>query len=198
LVVRTNLFQEILQRDPSELPLAIAVYERRTDLGAVERYEAYLAARGDARAELFALERKAATRGGPERDAVVVRLKKLLDDAEMRAFWEVFSGESAIRSCGKSAGAAPAIRFVLECPMTWGALAITESPNVRRCHECRELVYLCRSREEAEQRARQGSCITVPRALAHSIQSELATHVTGRPDVVRLWSQHIFANEPER
>lgn len=182
---------------PGELEVAMMALGYPDDPERREAYRVFLAERGDARAELFSV---AAALGGTsldgtERAKLAARFDALLASPERRVFWEAFSHASPIRNCGgpsdepRSVGA---VRFAFECPKVWETLESTDTSGVRACGACQELVYLCTSREEAERRAREGLCISVPVALANGIVKELSSHVTGRPDPAALWADSIF------
>lgn len=55
------------------------------------------------------------------------------------------------------------VRFRFQCPKQWEALQETGEAGVRSCSQCQKQVYLCQSRKEVTQHARQGHCIAVPR-----------------------------------
>jgi hypothetical protein len=152
-----------------------------------EEYGAWLAERGDARAELLAIE-AAGPPGDPARVEAI-----LASDEGVRAWWSVVSSTAPIRNCGEAMIEATRVRFAYRCPRSWEGLAPTGDANARHCDTCLQLVHLCTSREEAELRARRGDCIAVPAGLAGEIARDVTRMITGRPDPVAEWAERVFS-----
>lgn len=166
------------------------------DAAARERYRRWLAERGDERAELFAIEDVLLRDDFAEREATIARAREILSkSASLREWWRLVTRSSPIRNCGSAGAVRRRVRFAFECPRTWEALAPTGDPSVRRCDGCEQLVYLCRTRDEAEERARRGECITVTASSWNMISSEVTGSCTGRPDPVAMWADRVFPDE---
>lgn len=166
------------------------------DAGAREAYAAWLASRGDPRGELLRLE---AALSASEPPAEGPRLRARLEALEAEApepWWSWVRTHAPLRNCGAAAGREPFVRFRFECPRAWASLAPTEAPDVRACDGCGERVYLCRTADEAAERARAGHCIAVDAALAGRVRGEVCGSVTGRPDFARMWAARIFGGDP--
>lgn len=151
-----------------------------------EEYRAWLAERGDERAELLAIEASAA---GDR-----VRVEEILArDESVRAWWAVVSSTAPIRNCGAAIEEAARVRFAYRCPRSWEGLEPTETAGARHCTTCDRLVHLCATREQAEARARGGECIAVPAALAGEVARDVTSMITGRPDPIAKWAERVFS-----
>jgi hypothetical protein len=81
-----------------------------------------------------------------------------------------------IRNCPSRAG--------VECPGNWDCLISDESPTVRQCDRCAQLVYLCTTDEETAACAKAGRLI----ARAMPTAAELGTVFTEiAPGLAFLW-----------
>jgi hypothetical protein len=161
-----------------------------------ERYRAWLEAQGDERAELFAIEDALLRDDEPGREAAIARAQEILaKSAHVREWWRFVTRTSAIRNCGKGPRAFDRVRFSFECPRTWESLAPTDEAGARHCDSCARLVYLCRSAEEAERRARRGDCVTLSASSWREHTSELTRSYTGRPDPIAIWASRVFPGE---
>jgi hypothetical protein len=76
-----------------------------------------------------------------------------------------------VRKCGI------AVERRQECPRTWAEMAATSDPDVRRCAQCDDFVYFCRSDAETLEHAFAGHCI----AREEPSEAELPDLVIGRP-----------------
>lgn len=56
--------------------------------------------------------------------------------------------------------------FEFHCPNSWEALAMTDTPNVRHCAECRKNVYQCWTPDEFVEHGQLGHCVAVPRQFS--------------------------------
>lgn len=180
-------------RDELDPFLRYVTSQRTGDARAV--YRAWLEERGDARAELLMLE-EALLEGRPPDDFAIARWRasEILSDPTVRAWWRSVSVIAPIRACGSAAREEPEVRFAFSCPRAWEMLDPTGVPNVRHCTTCATDVHLSRSRAEAEERARRGECIAVPREIVGAVASEVTRFVTGHPDVAALWASKIFGD----
>lgn len=116
----------------------------------------------------------------------------------MREWWRLVTRTAPIRNCGSARVARRPVRFAYECPRTWETLEPTPEDDARHCATCEKLVYLCHSREEAEERARRGECITVTFASWKDITNEITPRIgtyTGRVDPVATWADRVFPEE---
>lgn len=161
-----------------------------------ENYRRWLAERGDERAELFAIEDALLRDDFTEREAAIVRAEQILAmSARNRGWWSLLSRTSAIRNCGSASGARPVVRFAFECPRTWESLGPTADASTRHCSTCEKLVHLCRSRDEAEARARRGECITIASSEWARISNAVVSSSTGRPDPIAMWADRVFPDD---
>lgn len=166
------------------------------DEDARERYRAYLAERGDERAELIAIETALLRDDFTERDTAIARAKEILSKGRVvREWWALVTRTAPIRNCGSGPEAPRPVRFAYECPRTWESLSPTDDGGARHCSTCARLVYLCRSREEAEERARRGECITISASSWARVSREFTSTCTGRPDPIAMWSDRVFPGE---
>ena len=170
----------------------------RTSRGPEARsaYRAWLAGRGDPRAELFDLEElmSSPTHGVEtfELAALRERARTLLEKRGNRSWWRAMAQVAPLRNCGAAASERPRVRFAFECPRSWESLARGSNPNARGCDGCSREVFLCTSLEAAEARARAGDCIAVPNDLAVGTSRDRGYHVTGRPDYMAMWAEEVF------
>lgn len=170
----------------------------RTTRGAEARsaYRAWLAERGDPRAELFELEELMTrpTHGGEtvELSALRERARVLLERRGTRSWWRAMAQVAPLRNCGAAANEPTRVRFAFECARSWESLAPGSNPDARRCDGCSREVFLCTSLETAEARARAGDCIAVPNSLAVGATRDRGHHVTGRPDYMAMWAEEVF------
>jgi len=179
-----------------ESPFFAALLGLRDDDEARERYRAWLAERGDERAELFAIEARLMRDDDPEREAHIARAKEILAKSwSVREWWSFVTRTAPIRNCGSSASAARPVRFAYPCPRTWSDLTPTEDAGARDCSTCARRVYLCRSADEAEERARRGECVTIPSTEWNRVASRATAYSTGRPDPIALWADRVFPGE---
>jgi hypothetical protein len=179
-------------------PEARFIGAARRDEESREQYRAWLADRGDERADLFAIEdvllRDDLT--GPEREHAIARAQEILANSELtRQWWTVVTRTAPIRNCGSAGDVRAPVRFAFECPRTWETLGATSDPSARHCTTCAKLVYLCRSREEAEERARRGDCITIDADSWTQISQRFVSSCTGRPDPIAMWAERVFPDE---
>ena len=171
------------------------------DPAARERYRAWLAEQGDERAELLAIEdallRDDVAEG--ERAKAIARAQEILaKGSSVRKWWSFVARTASIRNCGSAGATARSVRFAYECPRTWETLSPTDDPAARHCATCAKLVHLCHSREEAEDRARRGDCITLSTDEWGGICREMTSGYTGRPDPIAIWADRVFPDERER
>lgn len=189
----TDLLHQILM-GPEGAYFAPAMGGRDGD--ARERYRVWLAERGDERAEMFAIEDLLLRDDFSERDGVVARAMEILSKgSSVRRWWSLVTRTAPIRNCGASNSTRPSVRFAFECPRTWESLTPTDSPAARHCGSCERLVHLCRSREEAEDRARRGDCITVSPSIMDAVERESIGAYTGRADPIAMWADRVFPDE---
>ncbi len=183
-------------RYPEEDRLTLLLVGEPEEASHREAYRAFLASRGDVRAELFSCEAALSDDGlsGEERARLRVRFAELLASKDHSDFWNLVGRKSALRNCG-AAAASGKVRFSFQCPERWESLEPTSNPEVRSCPRCEETVRLCRTREEAESEARRGGCIAVSWALTEKVRNALSLYVTGRPDPVKLWADAIFPDD---
>jgi hypothetical protein len=166
------------------------------DDDARERYRAWLAEQGEERAELFAIEASLLRDDFTERAPAIARAKEILSKSSfVREWWRLVTRTSSIRNCGKGPAEPRPVRFAYECPRTWDSLSPTGNEGARHCSTCERLVYLCRSRDEAEERAHRGECITIPGATWSAVAGNLTSAYTGRPDPVAIWADRVFPGE---
>jgi hypothetical protein len=160
-------------------------------------YRAWLAERGDPRAELFELEERMSDPAHgvetAELAALRERARALLARRGTRSWWRAMARVAPLRNCGAAAHEPPRVRFAFECPRSWDSLARGSTPNARGCDGCSREVFLCTSLEAAEARARAGDCIAVPSDLV--VGATRGHHVTGRPDYMAMWAEEIFPDE---
>lgn len=183
-------------RYPEEDRLTVLLVGEPAEPSHREAYRAFLASRGDVRAELFSCEAALSEDALPkeERARLRARFTELLASKEHADFWALVGRKSALRNCG--AGGVPGkVRFSFQCPERWETLDPTANPEIRSCPRCEETVRLCRTREEAESEARRGGCIAVSWALTEKVRHSLSLYVTGRPDPVKLWADAIFPDD---
>lgn len=178
-----------------ELEFALPVVSDRRDVSARARYAHFLKQHRDPRHELFELEDQLEIVDGEARVTIQKRLDLLLQDERMRAFWDGFGSLAAIRNCGSAKLEPGAVRFTYECPKHWSTLEHTHDAGIRRCSACSELVYLCKTREEVEARAREGACIAVTHQTQDRITTPLVAATMGRPDSVQAWARRLFPDE---
>lgn len=183
-------------RYPEEDRLTLLLLGEPKEPSHREAYRAFLASRGDPRAELFSCEVALSDDTLPhdERASHRARLAELLVSKDHAEFWSLIARISGVRNCG-DAGSVGKVRFSFRCPERWETLDPTSDPDVRSCPRCEETVRLCRTREEAEAEARRGGCIAVSWALTEKVRNALSLYVTGRPDPVKLWADAIFPDD---
>lgn len=166
------------------------------DRDAREHYRAWLAERGDERAELFAIEDALLSDEPIDREPIIARAQAILvASRNVRDWWAAVRRSSPIRNCGSASSSERPIRFAYECPRTWDTLDPTNDPSARHCGTCAKLVHLCRSRDEAEVRARRGECITLSSDEWTSVSQQMTSGWTGRPDPIAIWADRIFPGE---
>jgi hypothetical protein len=166
------------------------------DPEARERYRAWLVERGDERAELFAIEDALSRDDFSERAIAIERAQAILSrHRTIREWWAMLTRTAPIRNCGSAPAAERPIRFAYECPRTWPTLEPTSDATARHCGTCAKLVHLCRSRDEAEERARRGECITLLSEEWTGLRQEMTSGWTGRPDPVAIWADRVFPGE---
>jgi hypothetical protein len=166
------------------------------DHEARERYRVWLAERGDDRAELLAIENALLRDDFPERELAIARAQAILTKSRfVRDWWRIVTRTAPIRNCGSGAEERSLVRFAYDCPRTWESLAPTNDAAARHCTTCERLVHLCGSKDEAEERARRGDCITLPAAEWTRISQELTQSCTGRPDPIAMWAERVFPDE---
>lgn len=169
------------------------------DDAARERYRAWLAERGDERAELLRIEDLLLRDEYPERETAIARAKEILSkSAFVREWWRLVTRTAPIRNCGSGASEPRPVRFAYECPRTWESLAPTKDAGARHCETCSRLVYLCRSPDEAEARARRGECITISALSWTRLARDATSAYTGRPDPIAIWADRVFPGERPR
>jgi hypothetical protein len=83
---------------------------------------------------------------------------------------ETLETRRTVRRCGR-------IPFRVRCPLRWEDLAPASDPDVRRCGECEEHVFFCRTDAETIEHALAGHCI----AREEPDRSELPRAILGRP-----------------
>lgn len=165
------------------------------DFGGLGAYQAFLEARGDPRgAVLRAQAGLLAATDADEARARTAELEALLGAVD-ETWWRCVDRRGPIRGCGRGPRALPQVRFAFACPNRWEGLDRTDEAQRRWCGECRESVYWCGTRAEAEAHARAGHCITVPGRLAQSVAEDVTRSVTGRPDPVERWGRRIFGDD---
>jgi hypothetical protein len=166
------------------------------DPEARERYRAWLVERGDDRAELFAIEDALLRDEFSERPEAIARAQAILSrHRSIREWWGMLTRSTPIRNCGSAPVAGRPIRFAYECLRTWDTLEPTNEAAARHCATCAKLVHLCRSRDEAEERARRGECITLVSEEWSGLSREMTSGWTGRPDPVAIWADRVFPGE---
>ena len=171
----------------------------RFDEQARERYRAFLAEQGDDRAELLAIEDALLRDDLPDRAEKLRRAQAILSqDGNVRYWWKLVTRTAPIRNCGSARVVRAPVRFAYQCPRTWETLDPTPDDDARHCGTCNMVVYLCRSRGEAEERARRGECITVTSASWSEISTDVSPPIgsyTGRVDPVAMWAERVFPDE---
>jgi hypothetical protein len=166
------------------------------DEDARERYRTWLAEQGDERAELFTIEAALLRDDFTERAPAIARAKEILSkSAFVRDWWRLVTRTSPIRNCGNGPAEPRPVRFAYECPRTWDSLTPTGDERARQCSTCERIVYLCRSRDEAEERAHRGECITVSGSTWSIVAGKLTSGYTGRPDPIAIWADRVFPGE---
>jgi hypothetical protein len=108
------------------------------------------------------------------------------------AWWALVRPVPWLLNCGEAAGQPAEVRFAYECPRSWETLEPTEEEGQRFCGRCRERVFLCPNREEAERQALAGRCIAVPSSLAREVSEAVSRLVVGRPHPPSLWADRLF------
>jgi hypothetical protein len=178
--------------DPVEGPLLGPVLASPRDDAARRRYRDWLVATRDPRGEALALlDALSAPTPPPDAAARRARLAALYE--AIPDWWiELMRTEGATRHCGLARAEAPRVRFAFECPRRWEMLTPTADPKVRQCDGCGEPVVRCDTLDEAEGRAREGSCITVPARLVAAATERYTSMMTGRPHLPELWARHLF------
>lgn len=177
-----------------EQPLMLRAMGARPGDPVREAYRAWLAERGDERAELLAMEQALLGDATPQRAALAARADAILArDESVRDWWSLVAVTAPIRSCGEAIAEVSRVRFAYRCPRTWEGLEPTGEAGARHCSTCLQLVHLCTSREDAELRARRGECIAVPAALAGEIARDVTSMITGRPDPIAKWAERVFS-----
>jgi hypothetical protein len=179
-----------------EQSLFLAVLSYPTDPARRDAYRAWLAARGDGRAELLALEEELlgapapGAAAGASLAAKRARVRELLADDDTWAWWTFVARTAPIRNCGEGDSARPRVRFRLLCTRSWEDLEPTADARVRRCSTCEHDVYHCETQDEAAEHARRGHCITVPARIA-AVAGQSSSY-TGRPDRLDIWGRDVF------
>jgi hypothetical protein len=187
-------FMNLVRERPDEAPYLWALLAGRpSPVEARAAYAAWLVARGDPRGE--ALELALALSRAPD-ETRRARLRAVLPDVTP-AWWRLVRPPQVLLNCGAARGRPPPLRFAFRCPMGWEQLAATDRDDVRRCDDCRELVYRCDSTVVAEWHARLGHCVSVPAGLADE-HADRSNSVTGRVEPpVRRWARHLFGDPPD-
>lgn len=188
-------FMELLFGKSEESALVRAVVGAPRSPEPRRRYAEWLRAKGDPRAEwldlLEALERP---RSGDPAD--LARLRARLDELSETtpAMWrDLFVTVAPTFNCGQAPPRSlPLVRFSFACPRRWASLSATADPRVRHCDGCQQQVFLCDSRQEAENRAHLGQCIAIPSSLAEGIRQDVCSMVTGRPELPDMWGRRLF------
>lgn len=166
------------------------------DRDAREHYRAWLAERGDERAELFTIEDALMSDEPIDRETIIARAQAILSKGRrVREWWAAVTRSSPTRNCGSAPSGERPIRFAYECPRTWETLDPTDDPSARHCGTCAKVVHLCRSRDEAEARARRGECITLSSEQWNDVRQQMTSGWTGRPDPIAIWADRIFPGE---
>lgn len=177
-------------RDEEEGPLLMAALDESE--ASMERYIAWLEARGDERAVLARGLRRLCEEplDVAEREALRAQVWALCERADEQ-WLGLFAPFPRVFNCGGQQEQG-AVRFAFRCPRRWETLAVTAQPGERWCEGCAERVYLCESVREAEARALKGECVAVRAALAGEVAREVTQLVLGRPDARMMWGERIF------
>lgn len=177
--------------DPSERPYFVRAMNERVALDDETRraYADAIQARAPERAEWLRLE--IALHGAASPDpSVRARFDELTELCH--PLWLQLMRRDVLLNCGGAADEAPRVRFTFECARQWESLAPTDDARVRHCAECGESVHFADDVPTAERLARDGRCISVPRAMAHSASGRSVENITGRPDPIGWWADRIF------
>jgi hypothetical protein len=115
----------------------------------------------------------------------------------VREWRDMLTSSTPIRNCaGAAGGTGRSVRFAYEFPLSWETLEPTADASARHCGTCQRLVHLCRTRDEAEERARRGECITLASEEWVGLRREITSGCTGRPDPVAMWAERVFPEGP--
>jgi hypothetical protein len=183
-----------LLHDPIEGPfLGPVLSGSATDEDRV-RYIAFLRDRNDARGELLELALSLGAEPSVGSTADRKRLEELIARVQPADWWRAVRPFVWTLGCGLAKTEPPTVRFAFECPKAWESLAPTRVAGVRHCDSCGELVYLSRSRQEAESNARLERCIAVPAKVASQVSQDVTRDVMGRPHAPSLWAAELFAD----
>jgi hypothetical protein len=186
-------FYDCLQ-DPEEQPFVAALLNDSTNPTLRDRYAELLERRGDPRAP--ALRAANMFLAGVADSAERARLTAEVDAArqEVDEFLSaVLFSPMPIKNCGQRLGDEPRLRFSFRCPQTWGDLRPTDEDKVRFCEVCSTPVQRCSTLAEAERHALLGGCISVDGAVMREADARYTRAVTGRPDIVAMWADRLFA-----
>jgi uncharacterized protein (TIGR02996 family) len=187
-------FSEMLA-DPDERRFCLAILNDPNDDALKLEYAQRLEEVADPRGEFLRLECLLAgpEPRGPIPPGLQTRYRELVDQVSRYHWWLlIVKRNDRILNCGSAARQQLAVRFRYECPNQWESLAPTPEVGVRYCKDCQRNVFFCDSAESAEQHARAGDCITVPRRVTASVGKELTQVITGMPDVHALWGEKLF------
>lgn len=180
--------------DPIEGPLLGALLSGAGTDEDRARYSAFLRVRNDARGELLELALSLGAEPSVGSTADRKRLEELIARVQPADWWRAVRPFVWTLGCGLAKAEPAAVRFAFECPRAWESLAPTSVAGVRHCQGCGELVYLSRSRQEAESNARLQRCIAVPAKVASQVSEEVTRNVMGRPHAPSLWAAELFAD----
>jgi len=192
--------QSIVQllRDPIEGPLLAPLLSGAgTDEDRV-RYIAFLRERHDGRGELLELALSLGAEPSVGSVADRLRLEELIGQVRPVEWWQAVRPIVWTLGCGLAKAEPPAVRFAFECRKAWESLTPTSVAGVRHCEGCGELVYLSRSRQEAEANARLQRCIAVPVKVASRVSQDVTRNVLGRPHAPSLWAAEVFPDPQPR
>lgn len=117
-------------------------------------YADWLDDRGDPRAEFLRLTAEGRSPLLPPERAAEIAARLALLMAELDPNWTLVFETGRVDNCR-----GPEWRFV--CPGTWDALAPTDEPDIRICHQCRSPVFFCQTPDEAREFASAGQCVAL-------------------------------------
>lgn len=188
--------------DPEEREYAVVLARSDGDVAARRRYLAFLAAKGDPRAEplrLYLLLTAPTEDDEPIPPASELRRALRARLPQLHAeWWRFVARPGEVYACGSADKAdAPRVRFRFRCPNSWETLEPTTHSGRRFCTTCNEHVYWADDPVRIRKLARRGACISVPAVLVDEYRRAVTkTHtVMGQPDWPGMWASQFFDDD---